>query len=63
MHPPGTEPGVCVVKSVLAGLLLRYRVALHPRQPLPLRLKTGLTLEPADGVWVTLQPLLLPGAK
>eukprot|EP00198_Chlamydomonas_reinhardtii_P008856 XP_001698193.1 cytochrome P450, CYP711 clan [Chlamydomonas reinhardtii] len=59
----GYKMAIMVVKSVLAGLLLRYRVALHPRQPLPLRLKTGLTLEPADGVWVTLQPLLLPGAK
>ncbi|KAG2441573.1 hypothetical protein HXX76_003194 [Chlamydomonas incerta] len=63
--PFGNGPRMCVgykmatmvVKSVMAGLLLRYRVALHPRQPLPLRLKTGLTLEPADGVWVTLQPL------
>ncbi|KAG2448518.1 hypothetical protein HYH02_006409 [Chlamydomonas schloesseri] len=67
--PFGAGPRMCagykmatlVVKAVLSRLLLRYRVALHRgRQVLPLRLKTGITLEPADGVWVTLQPLAAP---
>ncbi|KAG2451987.1 hypothetical protein HYH02_003758 [Chlamydomonas schloesseri] len=54
---PGYKMATMGVKSVLSGLLLRYRVALHDKQVLPLRLKTALTMEPADGVWVTLQPL------
>ncbi|PNH08249.1 hypothetical protein TSOC_005254 [Tetrabaena socialis] len=49
-----------LVRCTLASLLLRYELRLHPRQVLPLRLKTCLTLAAADGVWVTLRELPPP---
>ncbi len=36
-------------------LYQRFSPRLHPRTPLPLRFKTGLTRSPVDGVWVTLE--------
>ncbi|PNH11968.1 Cytochrome P450 4C1 [Tetrabaena socialis] len=45
-----------VAKAVLVRIYQRFRVALHPQQRLPLRMKTGLSRAPADGVWVTLHP-------
>ncbi|KAG2426046.1 hypothetical protein HXX76_013236 [Chlamydomonas incerta] len=59
--PFGMGPRMCVghklammaSKATLVSLLRRFRFALHAKQPLPLKLKTGLTYGPAEGVWMT----------
>ncbi|KXZ54778.1 hypothetical protein GPECTOR_4g848 [Gonium pectorale] len=44
-----------VAKAALVRTFARFDVSLHPRQPLPLRMRTGLSRVPADGVWVSLR--------
>ena len=43
-----------MAKTLLVRMYQRYRVALHPSQPLPLRMKAGLSRVPLDGIWLTL---------
>ena len=43
-----------MAKTLLVRMYQRFRIELHPRQPLPLKMKTGLSRVPVDGVWVTL---------
>ncbi|KAG2426030.1 hypothetical protein HXX76_013221 [Chlamydomonas incerta] len=50
----GHKLAMMVTKVALARMYQRFSVALHPSQPLPLRMKTGLVRVPADGVWLTL---------
>ncbi|KAG2434476.1 hypothetical protein HYH02_012305 [Chlamydomonas schloesseri] len=59
--PFGMGPRMCVghklammaSKATLVALFQRFAFELHSKQPLPLKLKTGLTYGPADGVWMT----------
>ncbi|KXZ46303.1 hypothetical protein GPECTOR_45g173 [Gonium pectorale] len=44
-----------VAKAALVRVFGRFRVSLHPRQHLPLAMRTGLSRAPTDGVWVSLQ--------
>ncbi|PNW79014.1 hypothetical protein CHLRE_09g397734v5 [Chlamydomonas reinhardtii] len=50
----GHKLAMMVTKVALVRMYQRFRVSLHPRQPLPLKMKTGLVRVPADGVWLTL---------
>ncbi|PNW78997.1 hypothetical protein CHLRE_09g397105v5 [Chlamydomonas reinhardtii] len=49
----GHKLAMMASKATLVSLCQRFSFALHPKQPLPLKLKTGLTYGPADGVWMT----------
>ncbi|KAG2426049.1 hypothetical protein HXX76_013239 [Chlamydomonas incerta] len=50
----GHKLAMMMAKCLLVRMYQRFTVALHPRQPLPLKMKTGLSRVPVDGVWVTL---------
>ncbi|KAG2426048.1 hypothetical protein HXX76_013238 [Chlamydomonas incerta] len=50
----GHKLAMMVAKCLLVRMYQRFSVALHPRQPLPLRMKAGLSRVPLDGVWLTL---------
>ncbi|KAG2499504.1 hypothetical protein HYH03_002451 [Edaphochlamys debaryana] len=46
-----------VLRAALGSVLRSYRLELSTQQRLPFRHRTALTLVPADGVWVCLQPV------
>ncbi|KAG2434479.1 hypothetical protein HYH02_012308 [Chlamydomonas schloesseri] len=50
----GHKLAMMMAKTLLVRMYQRFTVALHPKQPLPLKMKTGLSRIPVDGVWVTL---------